>query len=157
MEPPSSREENLARLDSLWSHITRMVSAEASRQTQASGDTPLTGAQLFTLRTLRKRGALTMSALADALGVSQPSANGMIERLVETGLVARVRDDEDRRIVRVRLTPEGIERLARGEERRARALVRYFSVLDDGELAALVRLFEKVDATIAAEPAQEAD
>ncbi len=157
MQPPSSSEEHLARLDSLWSHITRKVSAEVNRQTQDAHDEPLTGAQLFTLRVLRKRGALTMSALADALGVTQSSANGLIERLVETGFVSRDRDSEDRRVVRVMLTSSGLERLRRGEERRARALATYFSVLDPEELALLVRLFEKVDRQFADHPIHKVD
>ena len=145
MHHSPSSEESLARLDSLWSHITRKVSSEVARQTQEANDVPLTGAQLFALRVLRRQGPLPMSALADALGVTQSSANGLIERLVETGFVARVRDEEDRRVVRVMLTDSGSERLRRGEERRARALATYFSVLDADELAELVRLFEKVD------------
>src|SRR5690606_28057618 len=111
MEQTPTSEESLSRLDLLWSHITRKVSAEVARQTQEANDVPLTGAQMFTLRVLKRRGALTMSALADALGVTQSSANGIVERLVETGFVFRIRDDEDRRVVRVALTSSGAERL----------------------------------------------
>ena len=145
MDQTPTREELLTRLDALWSHFSRKVAAEAGQEAESSGDEPLTGVQILTLRNLRRRGPMTMSALAETLGVSLSAANGLIIRLVEMGLVARERDDADRRLVRVSLTDKGAERLKKGEMRRARILARYFSVLDSDELAQLVRLMEKID------------
>lgn len=51
--------------------------------------------------------AAPMTKLAGGLGVSLPSATGLVDRLVEKGLVARVEDADDRRIVLCRLTDAG--------------------------------------------------
>jgi DNA-binding MarR family transcriptional regulator len=50
--------------------------------------------------------------VADYLLVRHHSAVGLVDRAEEAGLVARVRDVEDRRIVHLALTAEGTKRLA---------------------------------------------
>jgi DNA-binding MarR family transcriptional regulator len=63
--------------------------------------------QLFLLVTLHEGGTLTVSALADLLGVTAPSASTLIDRMEERGLVARERDAADRRVVHVTITEWG--------------------------------------------------
>ncbi len=52
-------------------------------------------------------GPASMSKLAAGLGIALPSATGVIDRMVEKGLVARYEDPEDRRVVLCGLTPQG--------------------------------------------------
>ena len=66
---------------------------------------------LHILSMLEHHGDLTMSHLADLLGVSYSNATGVIDRIEERGLVERVRDTVDRRVVIVRLTDQGRDRL----------------------------------------------
>ncbi len=54
-------------------------------------------------------GCLRMGQLASALGVALSSATGIVDRLVEQGLLLRHEDPEDRRSVVVRLTDRGRE------------------------------------------------
>lgn len=54
-------------------------------------------------------GCLRMGQLASALGVALSSATGIVDRLVEQGLLQRHEDPEDRRSVVVRLTDRGRE------------------------------------------------
>lgn len=60
----------------------------------------------------RYRDGLRMSDLSVKLKVSNGNVTGIVERLVGDGLVERVSVDGDRRAMRVRLTPAGIERFA---------------------------------------------
>ena len=64
-------------------------------------------AQLHILYTLQRTGEMTMSHLADVLNVSLSNATGLIDRIEERGYVERTRVPEDRRIVKIRVTPEG--------------------------------------------------
>jgi DNA-binding MarR family transcriptional regulator len=64
-------------------------------------------AQLNIMYTLQRDGTMTMSQLADVLGVSVSNATGLIDRLEERGFVERSRVPEDRRIVMVRVTDAG--------------------------------------------------
>ena len=66
---------------------------------------------LHVLSMLEHHGDLTMSHLADLLGVSYSNATGVVDRIEERGLVERVRDNVDRRVVIVRLTDQGRDRL----------------------------------------------
>jgi DNA-binding MarR family transcriptional regulator len=60
----------------------------------------------------RAREGLTMSALSGRLMVSNGNVTGIVDRLVEDGLVIRVSVAGDRRATRVRLTPRGVEAFA---------------------------------------------
>ena len=59
------------------------------------------------LSVLRREGATTASNLAQAADLAAATVSEMVDALVGAGLVERVRDTEDRRIVRVSLTPRG--------------------------------------------------
>lgn len=69
-------------------------------------DIELTMPQLRTL-VLLYRGPQRMGDIAAALGTSLPATTSMIERLEGKGLVERVHDRSDRRVVMCNLTPEG--------------------------------------------------
>lgn len=51
----------------------------------------------------------SMSKLALAVGASLPSTTGLVDRLVQRGVVARREDANDRRLVICELTPQGRE------------------------------------------------
>ena len=53
----------------------------------------------------------TMGEVADALLLRHHSAVGLVDRAVDAGLVARVTDPSDQRVVRVRLTALGARRI----------------------------------------------
>ena len=57
--------------------------------------------------------APTIGALAERLLLKHHTAVGLVDRLVRHGLVERVRDEGDRRQVRVHLTMEGRAKLER--------------------------------------------
>jgi DNA-binding MarR family transcriptional regulator len=64
-------------------------------------------AQLNIMYILHRDGEMTMSHLADALNVSLSNASGLADRMEERGFIERTRVPEDRRVVRVRITPAG--------------------------------------------------
>jgi len=65
-------------------------------------------AQLHIIYTLQRNGVMTMSRLADVLGVSLSNASGLIDRMEERGFIERTRVPEDRRVVLVRVTDAGM-------------------------------------------------
>jgi len=67
----------------------------------------LTLPQWGVLATLAATGEQPISALAQSLAVEAPAVTGIITRLEQIGLVARVHDGQDRRVVQVSLTDEG--------------------------------------------------
>ena len=81
-------------------------------------DLRLTPAQANTLVALEHLGEVTMNGLADEMLLHGTTMTRMVDSLVARGLVERLTDPRDRRVVRVRLTPAGSE--AAGEVRRRR-------------------------------------
>ena len=69
----------------------------------------LTMPQLRALFALRRHGDSRMGVVANQLGTSLSTATGVIDRMVERGLVERWQDPADRRSNVCRLTPEGVD------------------------------------------------
>lgn|GEM_PF-1023200 len=85
---------------------------------------------------LHEEGPQRVGAVARSLGVSAASATGMLRRMAERGLVRRVRDEDDRRVVLIEIAPGGravLEKLNRGRSGLRRSLAR----LDEDELGQL--------------------
>ena len=70
-------------------------------------DEEVTLTQFRSLVVLASRGPQGMASLADALGVTPPTASRLCDRLVRKGLVRRRGDRADRRQVRIGLTEAG--------------------------------------------------
>ncbi|AIT62069.1 MarR family winged helix-turn-helix transcriptional regulator [Corynebacterium doosanense] len=78
----------------------------------------LTGPQLSIMSRLRENGALRISQIAKEEGIRMPTASNALHQLERRQLVERIRDEHDRRGVRVELTSLGASELRRvGEER----------------------------------------
>lgn len=69
----------------------------------------LTLQQLRVLDHVAKQPGLSGQELGALLGVSAPTASGLVERLVEKGLVVRVDDRDDRRVRRLQPTEAGLD------------------------------------------------
>ena len=72
-------------------------------------DSSLTKFDLLALKVISDQKGLIMSQLAEKLGVGMSTATGIIDKLVEKGLVNRQRNHGDRRVVKLMLTAEGEE------------------------------------------------
>jgi DNA-binding MarR family transcriptional regulator len=70
------------------------------------------------LAILAAEGPTPMNRLADELGVGDSNLTGIVGRLEERGVVARVHDAADRRMVRAQLTAAGVDMLRRVEDTR---------------------------------------
>ncbi len=73
----------------------------------------ISGTQVWVLASIAEVPDITVSQLSQTLSVHIATASNMLDKLARAGLVERIRSDEDRRIVRLRLTEEGISTLAR--------------------------------------------
>ena len=57
-------------------------------------------------------GSMTIGDISRSLGIAKPNITPLVDALCEEGLVERIRDMLDRRVVNVHLLPAGQERLA---------------------------------------------
>ena len=98
--------------------------------TQAIEALDLTPSRTHLLWELGQRGPVTQRVLAEALKVTPRAVTGLVDALVESGLVTREPHPTDRRATLVTFTPEGkrlIGQLKRDHRALARALFRPMS------------------------------
>lgn len=74
-------------------------------------DMEISALQFNALLAIQKFGPLTMGDLCKHLFTACSTATDLAERMEKAGLVKRVRDDKDRRMVRMHLLPRGDEAL----------------------------------------------
>jgi len=68
-------------------------------------------AQYSTLVALDELGETTMGQLAKRLQVTMGAATNLVDKLLASSFAQRRRDESDRRVVRVKITPEGKQAL----------------------------------------------
>jgi DNA-binding MarR family transcriptional regulator len=102
----------------------------------------LTPTQYNALRILRGAGeaGLCRNEIRDRLIARVPDATRLLDRLEEVGLVRRSREDGDRRFVTSRITPKGLELLARLDPEVAAMNRRLLGHLAPGKLRTLIDL-----------------
>ncbi len=102
----------------------------------------LTPTQFNALRILRgaEPEGLSRNEVRDRLIARVPDATRLLDRLREMGLVVREREGEDRRFVRTRITPAGLERLRPLDDITERLHQRQLGHLGERKLRRLVEL-----------------
>ena len=85
-----------------------------------------------------------MRDVADRFEIAPRSVTAVIDGLEEVGFVERVPDPEDRRSIRLVVTPSGHQALLAMDHARAAAARAVFSALTPDEISQLIRLFERV-------------
>jgi DNA-binding MarR family transcriptional regulator len=104
----------------------------------------ITPEQYWLLRLLRRKGALSISELAEALGVTGSSVTTACKRLEKAGLVTRERQNHDERMVRVTLTSQGHEHIEAWHRRRREIVEQWLAGLGPQEQVMLQQLLERL-------------
>jgi MarR family transcriptional regulator, organic hydroperoxide resistance regulator len=67
----------------------------------------ITATQLNALKLLHSVGDISLSELSKKMSATNSAITGLVDRMVEANLVAREQSIEDRRVWKIKLTPEG--------------------------------------------------
>ena len=150
--PAGSRAELIDRFFDLQPRVRRWMTRAMPADLHVEMGA-VTMQQMHALHTIKRRGAMTMGELAESLAASLSSATQMADRLVRFGLVERMSDPADRRLVRVALSPRGAEIFERREAAWRQAVAQALEGLSDEECAILVRVLERTAGVHAPEDA----
>jgi DNA-binding MarR family transcriptional regulator len=112
------------------------LARELRKETEQLG---VTARQATLLWLVKRNPGLSLAELAAEEGISPPALSGHVDRLERAGLLERIRSDEDRRRVGLRLTDEGLRLLRRIRARRTTWLAGRLGELTAEELAAIHR------------------
>ena len=96
--------------------------------------------QLHGLAFIGEHPGITMKEFAAKLKITSPSATSFVGRLVRLKLVRRVRDPENRKLVRLALTPAGQRMVHINMQRRRREIARLLSRLSEHDQRELVKI-----------------
>lgn len=99
---------------------------------------------LFTI----SKGKNTMKEIADELGITMPTATSLIERLVKADFVERIADENDRRVVKIKLTIEGQATLSNAINRKINRAMFFLQNVSDKDKKTLKRIFSELLATV---------
>ncbi len=101
-------------------------------------------------------GPQPVGELGRRLGISEPAASLLVDKLEERGLATRTRDDQDRRRTLVAATPAGDELAGRLRQGREDQVQRWLESLADDELEGLLLGFRGLLRTVQDEAAEGA-
>ncbi len=149
--------EHLSSEDQIVAALRRIIRAVDLHSRRLVEDYGLTGPQLAVLREAARQGQTSISALARAVHLSQPTVTGILVRLERGELVERRRDVSDRRAVNVTVTSTGHKLLNRAPSLLQDRFRNELAKLREWELtltlAALQRIAEMMEAeTLDASP-----
>jgi len=131
--------------------IRRIIRAADLRSKQLGKLTGLTAPQLLVLRAIGDTTNTTMSAVAQAISLSQATVTSIVDRLEKRGLVQRIRSEDDKRKTYLVMTDLGREVMLTAPTPLQETFVARFDGLSDWEqhliLASLAKVADMMDAS----------
>jgi len=137
-------ENNHARLLERLEEVALQLARRMHAKMEVSMAQGVTGSQFFVLKRIREHGQMTVSAAAEEIGVSLSAVTALVDRLVKAGLVTRRRDEDDRRLVWLEVTPQGEQALQTCLAGRKQIMEKYLGRLAEQDLEQLVNIYEKL-------------
>lgn len=87
--------------------LRRIIKAIQDYSQDISNQFGITGPQLWALKTIFQHGDLSLSELSKRMYLHPSTMTGVVDRLEKKGFVVRERDEGDRRVVKLQITPKG--------------------------------------------------
>lgn len=129
----------------LFSQIMRTLRAHPSRKMVAHHTT---FAQMKVLWLLGAKGPFTMGEVARMLSVTRPTATSIVDKLVARGLIRRERDEDDRRVVKLKLLPKGTRILSTKRKHFAGRIASILQALSETERSRFVSALKVVNGAV---------
>jgi len=106
VEEPGIYSEYAVKLEKIWEDAFFLFHEFMFERGNEEG---LTHVQIMLLKFLLDRETVTVSNVADFMGVTMAAASSLLDRLEKGGLITRDRSETDRRVVYAGLTTQGRE------------------------------------------------
>jgi DNA-binding MarR family transcriptional regulator len=129
----------------------RIAVARLARQLRQSSPGGLTPSQWSALATVEERGSVRIGDLAEAEGVSAPTATRLVASLEEAGLLSRTTDPADRRTSYVALSEAGREKIEWTRSVRTASLAHRLSEMPEADVRKLAELLPLLESFLSAD------
>lgn len=100
--------------------------------------------QMHAISILHKEGNVTMTELAERLKISKQQLTSIVNKLIDSGMVVRKADEQDRRLVRLEITDTGRGSFHALHAELKRNFAEKLSQLSDAELDELGQLLTRI-------------
>ena len=124
--------------------IPRLTREIFKKETKGVDFGDVTFSQMVVLGLLKEKGALMMKEIAKNLSVTTSAATGLVGRMVNAGLLKRIYNPDDRRIISVDMTKKGGMAIERIVKKRAELMIKVFGKLSHNERDAYIGIVEKI-------------
>ena len=131
--------------------LRRITRSIALHSRQLSAGSNITVPQLVCLRTVIEKGPMTATAISREMHISPSTVVGILDRLEDKGIIARERSREDRRIIFISATPQGLELAKNTPSPLQQKLSEALQLLPETEQTQITLALEKVVALIDSE------
>jgi len=108
--------QNHQELPEIIDNLRKVFQAVNEYSKRAKSQTGLTGPQLWTIKVVAEFSPIKVSDLARRMYLHPATVVGIIDRLEAKGFVSRVRSNNDRRVVWVKLNKQGEELISKAPE-----------------------------------------
>lgn len=137
--------------ESIWRSMKSISSAWAKIGEKKLNEFGIGVMEYRVLKTLRLNGPLPMIRIAEKNMITQGWVTSLVDRLEEMGMVRRIRNSEDRRVVTIEPTPEGISLYNSVKTVHQAFVSESLSSLEQEEKHSLLRLLSSVEKSVAGE------
>lgn len=139
---PNDQSDPIRETAILFGRATRLVDPMRLRMWEEQG---ITFPQLRILFRVRMHPEIDLRTLADGLSISPSAASQQVDKLVERGLLWRTEDPQDRRRLRLQLTPQAEESVGEYSRTVTEYISAILSRLSAKDLKELHRLLSTVE------------
>lgn len=128
----------------IWKSISQSWKTLNKDVERALSSTGLSLAEMRILHALYENGPVPITKLTSELLVTPGAITSLVDDLEGQGLVVRMRDNGDRRVVTIRITPKGEATIKKAIGLHKQYVTKKFVVLSKKEIAILVELLDRV-------------
>lgn len=125
-------------------NIRRVFQVINEQSKKVEKETGLTGPQIWAVKTISEKGSIRISELGKAMYLHPATVVGIVDRLEKRGFVVRERSSDDRRVVDVRLSPEGKALVSSSPEVASNKIIHGLESLPMEDLAMIHRGLERL-------------
>ncbi|MFC5603906.1 MarR family winged helix-turn-helix transcriptional regulator [Sporosarcina koreensis] len=135
--------ENIARMEKELRYISGIIKQQGRK---ILSNYTITPPQFIALQWLFEHGDMTIGDLSNKMYLAFSTTTDLVDRMENNKLVKRVRDDQDRRVVRIHLLGEGeriIEEVIAKRRKYLNAVLEDFSEIEINEFSRLLTKLHK--------------
>jgi len=110
----------------------------------SNGRIKMSFAHYLTLLLLKERGEISISKIGSHIGMKKQNMTYLTNKLVEEGLIRRLHDMSDRRVIKITLTDKGDEYLDKWRKNKIEETKKDFSFYNDEDMKKLCSSVETI-------------